>query len=122
MIASALPSQSLACFTVQSIKRLYMPLRGPARAWWASYMAALPVDHHVPWGKFRAAFHGHHLSAGTMRRKLAEFLDVHQGNYSIYEYIQEFHNLAQYGGHHVDTDAKKAELFRKGLTIQFRIV
>jgi hypothetical protein len=52
-----------------------------------------------------------------MHRKLTEFLDLHQGNHSVYEYIKEFNNLAQYGGHHVDTDAKKAELFRKGLTI-----
>jgi hypothetical protein len=83
----------------------------------ASYTAAPPADHHVPWGEFRATFRGHHLSAGTMRRKLVEFLDLHQGNHSVYEYIQEFNNLAQYRSHHVDTDAKKAELFRKGLTI-----
>jgi hypothetical protein len=55
-----------------------------------------------------------------MRCKLAEFLDLHQGNCSVYEYIQEFNNLAQYGSHHVDTDAKKDELFRKGLTIQLQ--
>jgi hypothetical protein len=55
-----------------------------------------------------------------MHRKLAEFLDLCKGNCSIYEYIQEFNNLAQYGSHHVDTDAKKAELFRKGLTIQLQ--
>jgi hypothetical protein len=72
----------------------------------------------VPWGEFCATFHGHHLSVGTMRCKLAEFLDLHQGNCSVYEYIQEFNNLAQYGSHHVDTDAKKVELFHKGLTIQ----
>jgi hypothetical protein len=74
----------------------------------------------VPWGEFRTAFRGHHLSAGTMRRKLAEFLDLHQGNRSVYEYIQEFNNLAQYGSHHVDIDAKKAKLFRKGLTMQLQ--
>jgi hypothetical protein len=45
---------------------------------------------------------------------------LHQGICSVYEYIQEFNNLAQYGIHHVDTDAKKAELFRKGLTIQLQ--
>jgi hypothetical protein len=28
--------------------------------------------------------------------------------------------LAQYGGHHIDTDAKKAELFHKGITIQLQ--
>jgi hypothetical protein len=74
----------------------------------------------VSWGEFRTAFRGHHLSAGTMRRKLAEFLDLRQGNRSVYEYIQEFNNLAQYGSHHVDTDVKKAELFHKGLTIQLQ--
>jgi hypothetical protein len=103
-------------------KTLYeaQQLRGSAGAWWASYPAALPADHQVPWTEFRTAFRGHHLSAGTMRRKLAEFLNLRQGNYSVYEYIQEFNNLAQYGSHHVDTDAKKAELFHKGLTIQLQ--
>jgi hypothetical protein len=97
-----------------------MQLRDPAGAWWASYTAALPADHHVPWGEFRTGFRGHHLSAGTMHRKLAEFLDLRQGNRSVYEYIQEFNNLAQYGSHHVDTDVKKVELFCKGLTIQLQ--
>jgi hypothetical protein len=103
-------------------KNLYaaQQLRGPARAWWASYTATLPADHHVPCGEFCTAFRGHHLSAGTMRRKLAEFLDLRQGNRSVYEYIQEFNNLAQYESHHVNTDAKKAKLFRKGLTIQLQ--
>jgi hypothetical protein len=55
-----------------------------------------------------------------MRRKLAEFLDLRQGNRFVYEYIQEFNNLVQYGIHHVDTNAKKAELFCKGLTIQLQ--
>jgi hypothetical protein len=55
-----------------------------------------------------------------MCHKLAEFLDLQQGNHFVYEYIQEFNNLAQYGGHHVDTDAKKGELFCKGLTIQLQ--
>jgi hypothetical protein len=51
-------------------------LRGPAGAWCASYTIALPTDHHVSWDEFRVAFRGHHLSAGTMRRKLSEFLDL----------------------------------------------
>jgi hypothetical protein len=74
----------------------------------------------VPWGEFRATFRGHHLSAGTMRCRLVEFLDLHQGNRSIYEYIQEFNNLAEYEDHHVDTDANKVKLFHKGLIIQLQ--
>jgi hypothetical protein len=40
-------------------------------------------------------------------------------NGSVYEYTQEFNNLAQYRGHHIDTD-EKAEPFHKGLTIQLQ--
>jgi hypothetical protein len=35
----------------------------------------------------------------------------------VYEYIEKFNFLVQYDTHHVDTDEKKAELFRKGLSL-----
>jgi hypothetical protein len=35
----------------------------------------------------------------------------------VCEYIKKFNYLAQYDTHHVDTDDKKAELFRKGLSL-----
>jgi hypothetical protein len=108
----------LHCTEYQKTLYAAQQLRGSTRAWWASYTTALPVDHHVPWGELHTAFCGHHLSAGTMRQKLLEFLDLWQGNHTIYEYTQEFNNLAQYGGHHVDTDETKVELFHKGITIQ----
>jgi hypothetical protein len=69
-------------------------LRGPIGAWWASYTAALPANHHVPWDEFHVAFRGHHLSAGTMHCKLVECLDLQQGNHTVYEYTQELNNLA----------------------------
>jgi hypothetical protein len=72
----------------------------------------------MAWDEFCVAFCGHHLSAGTVHRKLVEFLELRKGNCSMYEYTQEFNNLAQYSGHHVETDAKKAELYHKGLNIQ----
>jgi hypothetical protein len=104
----------LHCVEYQKTLYAAQQLRGPAGAWWASYTAALTIDHHVTWGEFCTAFRGHHLSAGTMHRKLVEFLDLHQGNHSVYEYIQEFNNLAQYGSHHVDNDAKKAHCLVAG--------
>jgi hypothetical protein len=33
----------------------------------------------------------------------------------VYHYAQKFNSLCQYGGHHVDTDAKKMERFHDGL-------
>jgi hypothetical protein len=95
-------------------------LRGPVGTWWASYLVALPVDHHVAWDTFHVAFLGHHMLAGTVRCKLVEFLELRQGNHSVYEYTQEFNGLAVYGGHHVDSNAMKAKLYHKGLNIQLQ--
>jgi hypothetical protein len=48
-----------------------------------------PGGHHTqPHFQQTIMFHGYHLSAGTMRHKLAEFLDLYRGNHSVYEYIQ----------------------------------
>jgi hypothetical protein len=71
----------------------------------------------VAWDEFRVAFRGHHLSVSIVRCKLVEFLELCQGNRSVYEYTQEFNNLAQYGGHHVDTDEKKVGLYCNRLNI-----
>jgi hypothetical protein len=38
----------------------------------------------------------------------------------VYDYTREFNNLAQYDGHHMDSDAKKAKLYRMGLNIQLQ--
>jgi hypothetical protein len=95
-------------------------LRGAAGAWWASYIATLPNDHHVPWGEFHTAFHAHHLSVGLLRSKLKEFLDLEQGNHSVFDYTRQFNTLAQYGTYHIDTDEKKANLYHTGLTIHLQ--
>jgi hypothetical protein len=63
-------------------------LRGSAGVWWASYIAALLADHHVPWGKFCTTFCAHHLSTGPLRNKLKEFLDLNQGNHTVFEYTR----------------------------------
>jgi hypothetical protein len=100
-------------------KTLYavQQLRGAAGAWWASYIATLPDDHHVPWDEFHTAFRTHHLSAGLLHSKLKEFLDLEQGNHSVLDYTSQFNTLAQYGSYYIDTDEKKANLYRVGLTI-----
>jgi hypothetical protein len=63
-------------------------LRGAAGAWWASYITTLPDDHCVPWGEFRTAFRAHHLSAGLLYSKLKDFLDLEQGNRSVFDYTR----------------------------------
>jgi hypothetical protein len=50
-----------------------------------------------------------------MDRKMRELLALRQGSDTVYRYAQKFNSLCQYGGHHVDLDAKKMERFRDGL-------
>jgi hypothetical protein len=50
-----------------------------------------------------------------MDRKMRELLALRQGSDTVYRNAQKFNSLCQYGGHHVDTDAKKMERFRDGL-------
>jgi hypothetical protein len=56
-----------------------------------------------------------------MHRKLWEFLHLQEGTDSVNEYVRKFKYLQQYGAYHVDTDEKKAELFRNGQASSFRI-
>jgi hypothetical protein len=95
-------------------------LRGAAGAWWASYIATIPNDHHVPWDEFHTSFCAHHLYVGLLRIKRKEFLDLEQGNHSVFDYMRQFNTLAQYGTYHINTDEKKANLYRAGLTIHLQ--
>jgi hypothetical protein len=57
---------------------------------------------------------------GLLRSKLKEFLDLEQGNHSVFDYTRQFNTLAQYGSYHIDTDEKKANLYHAGLTIHLQ--
>jgi hypothetical protein len=57
---------------------------------------------------------------GLLRNKLKEFLDLEQGNHSVFDYMRQFNTLAQYGTCHIDMDEKKASLYRPGLTIHLQ--
>jgi hypothetical protein len=110
----------LHCTGYQKTLYAAQQLRGTAGAWWASYITTMPDDHHVPRGKFCTTFLAHHLSAGLLHSKLKEFLDLEQGNHSVFHYTRQFNTLAKYGTYHVNTDEKKANLYRAGLTIHLQ--
>jgi 4-diphosphocytidyl-2C-methyl-D-erythritol kinase len=57
---------------------------------------------------------------GLLCSKLKEFLDLEQGNYNIFNYTRQFNTLAQYATYHINTDEKKANLYRAGLTIHLQ--
>jgi hypothetical protein len=57
---------------------------------------------------------------GLLHSKLNEFLDLEQGNHSVFDYTRHFNTLTQYGSYHINTDEKKANLYRVGLTIHLQ--
>jgi hypothetical protein len=83
--------------------------RGDASAWWVNYTATHPVDYQVSWTEFRSTFHAHHISAGMMRKKRQEFVDVKQGGRSMHDYSKLFNHLTQYALDQVDIDDKKKD-------------
>ena len=95
-------------------------LHGSARMWWDHYHGMLPADHVVNWNEFKDAFRAHHIPAGLLDRKLNEFLALTQSTRNVLQYAQAFNHLCQYVGHHADTNAKKCECFRRGLSTKLQ--
>jgi hypothetical protein len=91
-----------------------LQLRGEALMWWDHYKT-MQQGRVVTWNDFKQVFKRHHIPKGFMDRKMRELLALRQGPDMVYRYAQKFNSLCQYGGHHVDTDAKKMERIRDGL-------
>jgi hypothetical protein len=106
---SAPQSLSLDYFTAQSIKRLYM-LHSSSEA--QLEHSGLPTS---PPYLMITMFHG--VNSVLLCNKLNEFLDLEQGNHSVFDYMRQFNTLAQYGAYGIDTDEKKSNMYHAGLTI-----
>jgi hypothetical protein len=55
-----------------------------------------------------------------MERKLNEFLALTQDTRTVLQYAQAFNHLCQYAGYHADSDAKKQDRFRRGLSTKLK--
>jgi hypothetical protein len=78
----------LHCTEYQKILYATQQLKGSAGARWATYTAALPANHCVLLCEFCIAFCAHHLSTGLLRMKHKEFMDLEQGNHSVFDYTR----------------------------------
>jgi hypothetical protein len=110
----------LRCTEVQKTLFATQQLRGDASAWWANYTTTRPVDYQVAWAEFRNAFHAYYIPAGVMRKKRQEFMDLKQGGRSVHDYSKQFNRLTQYALNQVDTDEKKKDRFRIGLSTKLQ--
>jgi hypothetical protein len=92
-----------------------LQLRGAALIWWENFKTMITAGHQITWAEFKQAFKEHHIPKGLMDRKMKELLALKQGSDTVYEYAKKFNAFCQYGGHHVNNDAKMIERFRDGL-------
>jgi hypothetical protein len=118
VVESKFPLLNGVCSHVAKVRFATQQLRGPTRTLWDHFLAMQPIDHVVEWREFKEAFRGHHIPAGIMDHKLNEFLALTQGNRTVLQYAQAFNDLCQYAGYHADTDKKKRDRFRRGLSIK----
>jgi hypothetical protein len=120
VVESKFPLLNGECSDATKVRFTTQQLRGPARTWWDHFLAMQLVDHMVEWGEFKAAVRGHHIPAGIMDRMLNEFLALTQGGCTVLQYAQAFNDLCQFAGYHADTDEKKRDRFRRGLSTKLR--
>jgi hypothetical protein len=60
----------------QKVRFAAQQLLGSASAWWDTFNAMQPVDHHVTWHEFTIAFREYYIPADVLNKKLFEFLDL----------------------------------------------
>jgi hypothetical protein len=120
VVESKFPLLNGDCSDVAKVRFAAQQLRGPTSTWWDHFLAMQSVDHVVEWGVFKATFREHHIPAGIMDRKINEFLALTQGSRTMLQYAQAFNDLCQYAGYHADTDEKKRDRFRRGLSTKLR--
>jgi hypothetical protein len=106
---------TLPCSEGRKAKFAALQLRGSALMWWEHYKSMQQPEYEITWEEFKKAYRDNHLPKALTDRKMRELLALKQGSDTVYQYVQKFNNLCQYGGYHVDTDMKKMELFREGL-------
>jgi hypothetical protein len=107
---SALQSPSSSYSTVQSIKRLHMQHN--------NFEAQLEPGGLPTSPPYLLITMSHGMSSVLLSAHIT-YLQV-CSTLSVFDYMRQFNSLAQCGSYHVDTDEKKFNLYREGLTVHLQ--
>jgi hypothetical protein len=99
-------------------------LYGTTANWWEMYCNTHVNVNAITWNKFKACFHTHYVSRGTMKLKKKEFADLKQGGMTVNEYHNSFIQLSRYAPDDINMDEKKQDVFLNELNddIQFQLL
>ena len=89
-------------------------LKGDALEWWESTKRTHGREV-LTWQYFGELFRKRYFPDSLMVQKEAEFIRIAQGTQSVYEYERKFAELSCFAPHMVDTKARKARHFERGL-------
>ena len=81
------------CTDAEKVRFAVHKLDGPAASWWENYTTTFTIAN-VTWYQFQQAFRTAHVSTGAMNMKKHEFRNLHQGNRTMGQYVDEFSKLA----------------------------
>jgi hypothetical protein len=109
----------LNCTENQKMLFAAQQLLGDARSWLANFTVTRPANQ-VQWTEFHEAFHAQHIPACIMKSKHREFMDLQQGDRSMYAYSKMFNHVAQYAPDQVDTDEKRKYYFMDGISTKLQ--
>jgi hypothetical protein len=79
-----------------------------------------PTDYQALWTELCDAFRTHYISAGVMRKKRQEFIDLKESKRYVHDYSKLLNHLVQYAPDQVDTDEKKKERFMIALSTKLQ--
>jgi hypothetical protein len=99
-------------------------LFGTATNWWETYCSTHADVNTITCNEFKARYHNHYVSRGTMKLKKKEFTNLRQGIMTVNEYLNSFIQLSRHTTKDINTDKKKQDVFLEGLNddIQFQLL
>ncbi|XP_028124956.1 uncharacterized protein LOC114321922 [Camellia sinensis] len=100
------------CTKAQKVQLATFTLEDDTRRSW---MLVRDDNKDVTWTHFLEIFYEKYFPQCVWDRKIAEFMELKQGNKSIAEYEAQFIEFTRFAPHMVDTDYKKARQFEGGL-------
>jgi predicted PolB exonuclease-like 3'-5' exonuclease len=70
--------------------------------------------------RVQGSFQGAPYTSRYYGLKAQRVSETHSREPTVLQYAQAFNDLCQYAGYHVDTDEKKRDRFRRGLSTKLR--
>ncbi|XP_030475790.1 uncharacterized protein LOC115692947 [Syzygium oleosum] len=111
----------LRCIESEKITLAVYQLQENANDWWKATSARVfPKGVAQTWAAFTESFYGKYFSDSARERKIAEFMQLCQGQMIVDQYEAEFARLSKFAPRMVEHPEDKVRRFREGLKPDIR--